>query len=254
MDRWPASAQARRYARVTAIAFARWLADQTPPATSHDGHPRPIAGTGSTYANTPGVKPITVAKNVSELRALFAALSDTIHERPSRRDYGPMRYVAMPKFPTNARTYVATPTDVDALLATFDHRGLGRRDATMIVLMFYSGLRFCEIVRANLEDVDLDTRTIHLPVTKSLRARTPRISDETMPLLRDYLRRRGNGPGPLFVNVGPRRQSRPDAGRLRPERRQAGRRQSRHRPDCPRTRCAAGSPSTTKPTADRTPT
>ena len=27
----------------------------------------------------------------------------------------------------------------------------------MISLMFYSGLRCCEIVRANLEDVDLDS-------------------------------------------------------------------------------------------------
>jgi integrase/recombinase XerC len=73
--------------------------------------------------------------------------------------------------------------------------------------MFRSGVRVGELAQLDLIDLDLDERRVLIEDTKSDEPRRPPIHPETMALLRRYLRRRGSAPGPLFVNIGPRRRS-----------------------------------------------
>ena len=86
-----------------------------PDPTGHPRHgdPRPLPGTGvDERLATPEVKPITVAKNVSELRAFYAALTDTIHRTPPRPRLRPdaLRADAPSSRPTPAPTSPPRPT------------------------------------------------------------------------------------------------------------------------------------------------
>jgi integrase len=114
----------------------------------------------------------------------------------------------MPKAPKVAHTHAATAAEVAAVVRTFDMRtGLGLRDAAMVSLMFRSGLRVGELAQIDRVDLDLERRCVRLGVTKNGEPRTPPLHPETIAVVGRYLRRRGEYPGALFVNVGGRRSS-----------------------------------------------
>jgi integrase/recombinase XerC len=200
---WSATDAAKANARYTLAGFARWLAarDTTlSSATSKDC----IEWLRHRHTE---VQAKTVAKNWSELRAFYAvAVTDPTDPLAGRAS--PMGRIKMPRFPKYARTHAATVAEVDAVVRTFDNRtGLGLRNAAMISVMFRSGLRVGEVAALDRGDLDVEARTVHLGFTKNLEPRTPALHPETLTLLRRYLRRRGDAPGPLFINVGGRRQT-----------------------------------------------
>jgi integrase len=70
----------------------------------------------------------------------------------------------------------------------------------MVSLMFRSGLRANEVANADLGDLDMSQRVIHLPDTKNGEPRTPALHPETVAILRRYLRRREDDHRPaLFL-------------------------------------------------------
>lgn len=103
---------------------------------------------------------------------------------------------------------VATDDDLERLLGVCGRDMLGRRDAAMIALLAYAGLRRAELCVLDLEHVDLDEGRLTIPKTKSGRPRTVPLHAEVVARLDRYMRSRGERPGPLFV---PHR-----GGRMRP--------------------------------------
>ena len=198
----PATPAARAAARLTVVQFARWLAANRPTVTLWTAA---RADCQAWLDHRLGeVKARTVAKNWSELRAFYTT-AETDPARPLDGNRSPMAGILMPAYVKNPSCHAATPAEVDALIARFDLRtGLGLRNAAMVWLMFGSGLRVGEVAAARLEHLDLDARTIHLPVTKTLEERVAPLHPDTITLATRYLRRRGEQPGPLFVADGPR--------------------------------------------------
>lgn len=150
----------------------------------------------------------TLAKNYSDLRSFYAAAAKD-QGNPLDGRVSPMARILQPAVPKQSlNTHAATVDEVDRIIATFDHRtGMGLRNATMVSLMFRCGPRVGEVSRAMLADVNFDERYIGFPVTKNLIPREPAIHPETWTLMQRYMRFRGDQPGPLFINIGPRRKS-----------------------------------------------
>jgi integrase/recombinase XerD len=199
---WHATDKARTAAMYTMRTFSRWLAANRPGTGLMDATQADCAAflkyRGSVVADS------TVAKNWGDMRAFYtAAASDPTDPLDGRRS--PMDRIKMPRHAKFAITHVATVAEVDKLIAGFDLRTtLGLRNATMVSLMFRSGLRVSEVAKLFLHDVDLDARYVMLGLTKNLEPRQPALHPETLTLLRRYLRRRGDVSGPLFINVGRR--------------------------------------------------
>ena len=235
----PATPAARDNARRTVTAFAHWLAAERG-VTLWDA--RPADCQAWLDARLGEVKARTVAKNWSELRAFYStAAVDRAKPLGGRRS--PMATILMPAYGKHPETHVASPAEVERLVDTFDLRtGLGLRNATMVWLMFGSGLRCGETARVQLDHVDLERRSVFLPVTKTMEERTAPLHPDAVTFLTRYIKRRGEEPGPLLISDGPRlaacgspsRRSRTWSSGPSPR---PGRRA------CRRTRCAAGSPS-----------
>jgi integrase/recombinase XerD len=200
---WDATERSKINARYTLVAFAGWLAGR--------GSDLAAATQADCVAwlreRRDQVAAATVVKNWGQLRAFYAiAADDAADVLGGRRS--PMARVPQPHAPTYVRTKAARCDEFDALLSTFDRRStLGLRNATMCSLMFRSGLRVGELPQLDLADVDVEARRVLIADTKNGEPRRPPIHPETMALLRRYLRRRGDRPGPLFLAEGPRRRS-----------------------------------------------
>jgi integrase/recombinase XerD len=141
----------------------------------------------------------TLQRNWAALRSFY-----DLAERAKMLDKGarnPMALVPMPKAPRFAKTHACTVAEADAVAAVFDRRStLGLRNAAMVSLMFRSGLRACEVADADMADLDMERRVIHLPDTKNGIPRTPALHPETVMILRRYLRRREDDHRPaLFL-------------------------------------------------------
>jgi integrase len=203
LSEWRATPASRDLCRRTVVAFAQWLAGRDTDLTTATR--ADCQAWLDERANV--VAASTVVKNWSQLRAWYAtAESDFADPLDGRRS--PMARVPMPRAPKFARTHAATVAEVDALVATFDLRsGLGLRNAAMVSLMFRSGLRVGELGPLDLWHLDLEARTVLIAQSKNDEPRRPPLHPETIALLRRYLRRRGDWPGPLFVNLGVRRKS-----------------------------------------------
>lgn len=202
IDAWDATEAASKVACCNVATFARWLRDK-----------RHLRLTEATEADCRAylkhragvVAASTVVRNWSDLRAFYTACETDVTRPLGVGVRSPMADIKMPRAPKYAITHAATVAEVDAMIATFDCRtGLGLRNATMVSLMFRSGLRVSEASRAMLGDVDIDGRQIMLGLTKNLQPRLPSLHPETMMLLKRYLSHRGTKPGPLFVGAGQR--------------------------------------------------
>jgi integrase len=194
----------RRNTRYTVHAFARWLAargTRLPDATKTDC-------AEWFAARRDLVVPNTQVSNWVQLKGWFkVAAADTVTD-PLGGRRSPMAGIPQPWAPKYVRTKAARLDEFDAVMGTFDKRTmLGLRNATMISLMFRSGVRVGELAQLDLVDVDLEERRVLIEETKNDEPRRPPIHPDTLTLLRRYLRRRGDRPGPLFVNEGARRRS-----------------------------------------------
>lgn len=200
---WRASERSKANARSTLAMFARWLSERSSGLTE--------ATQGDCVAwlkeRRGAVSAASVVKNWSQLKAFYRiAEADFADPLAGRRS--PMTRIPMPRAPKFARTHAATAAEVAALVKTFDLRtGLGLRDMAMVSLMFRSGLRVGELAQIDRANLDLDGRFVRLGHTKNGEPRNPPLHPDTISVLVRYLRRRGEYPGALFVNVGGRRSS-----------------------------------------------
>jgi integrase len=197
---WPAGARHKANTALTVKAFAGWLAARaTRLFEAEPGDCREWLAARVTL-----VAPNTQVSNWTQLKGFYAQAEGDLAE-PLQGRRSPMARIPMPRIPKYVRTKAATLAEYETLLTAFDKRTtLGLRNATMVSLMFRSGMRVGELAGLDLDDVDFANEELHLAVTKNGEPRTPPIHTETMRLLRRYLLGRGDTPGPLFVNEGPR--------------------------------------------------
>jgi len=113
----------------------------------------------------------------------------------------PMTGVPRPK--VKSRTVpVLRPEQLKKILNACKHKDpwFTARDAAMVWLLLESGLRRAELAAANVEDVDLKSRTIAVPLGKGGKSRVAVFGDDTANALWRWLRRLGRREGPLFVS------------------------------------------------------
>ena len=146
-----------------------------------------------------GLSPAAQRNNWQTLRALHRWL-----HAEGEADSDPMRRVPGPR-EVESPVVVITEAEYLAMAATCDRRRvLGRRDAAVLSLLWWSGLRRGEVVGLELGALDLDQATLVVGsatfTTKTRRVRRIPLATETVDLLERYLRSRGGDPGPLFLS------------------------------------------------------
>jgi site-specific recombinase XerD len=130
------------------------------------------------------VSPASIAIEVRAFRAFFAWYAD-VYETPN-----PARALRTPKVDEPPVTSV-NETDYRTLLATAagaEFRHL--RDGAILAVLWSTGMRRTEVARMEMAHIDLVAQMVHIPRTKTGRARTVGLSDEAVRYLRRYLKRR----------------------------------------------------------------
>lgn len=95
------------------------------------------------------------------------------------------------------------PVAYRRMLALLDgrHDAKGKRDAAALRLMYDLALRRCEVLRLDLDDVDLAASSVAVRGKGSSQKRPLSLPTPTAAALRDWLEVRGAEPGPLFTNL-----------------------------------------------------
>jgi integrase/recombinase XerD len=89
--------------------------------------------------------------------------------------------------------------EVHALLGACDAGTLsGIRNRALLVLLWRTGLRCAEALALRPSDIDFEAGTVRVLRGKGRRARTVGIDGQALEVIRDWLERRPDGPGPLF--------------------------------------------------------
>lgn len=103
-----------------------------------------------------GYMPAYVRKNMSALRSFYRFLL-----REQRVTVDPVRQVKIPKLPKRLPTFVREE-EMDRLFEhyNFGEGYLGRRDYTILLLLYHTGIRAAEMLAMNLGDVDLQECTV----------------------------------------------------------------------------------------------
>jgi integrase/recombinase XerD len=161
-----------------------------------------------------GVSASTLVKDHQFLARLYRWL----HDESELGGRNPMARVARPKgadqVDPNRIGYVSE-TDYRRLMAGFDMRLLlDCRNAAICSLMYWSGVRRSEVVRIDLDRVQLDRGVLQV-IGKNGEWGEVILLEETVTLLRRYLRRRGHDHHPALF-VGTTATAAHD-GRLRPD-------------------------------------
>jgi site-specific recombinase XerD len=105
--------------------------------------------------------------------------------------------------PDKSRSLPNVPSQatIDEIFARLPDDGsyLRIRDRLMAELAYGSGLRRSELIRLNIEDIDLESNTAHV-TGKGDKPRVVPITSRTADTVRDYLRNRHASRGPLLVS------------------------------------------------------
>ena len=81
-----------------------------------------------------------------------------------------------------------------------DPRPIGTRDAAVIAIMYSGGLRREEVTKLDLEDFDETNRKLVIHGKRS-KERAVYLADGAVLALNDWMKIRGNEPGPVFIEV-----------------------------------------------------
>lgn len=136
---------------------------------------------------------------------------------PPRR--GPMANVAPPTLadPDPDRIRHISDADYRTLLASFDKRKtLDCRNAAIMSLMYWSGVRRSEVARADLADYDTGRGLLKV-LGKGGKWRTVTLLEETRQLLNRYLRRREDDPAEALFASSMGGEEAEGSGRLKPD-------------------------------------
>jgi site-specific recombinase XerD len=113
----------------------------------------------------------------------------------------PFGGIARPKVTCPAPP-VLTPAQFRQIMDACSGRDfLSVRNRAVVLLLMESGLRRFELSALEPADVDLKARTVTVRRGKGGRARVSVFGDDTAAALHRWLRKRGDGPGTLFLNV-----------------------------------------------------
>lgn len=93
-----------------------------------------------------------------------------------------------------------TLADLTAMLKTCDRSFNGQRDRAVLLALLDTGCRASEFVALDLDDLDLQTGSIAVRHGKGRKLRTVFLGVTARREVARYLRRRGPGPGPLWVS------------------------------------------------------
>ena len=129
-----------------------------------------------------GYRDSTVARKVAAVRSFFGYLSanELISEDPTETLGSPRVGRAMPKF--------ISEDDVKLLLGTAADTGTpeGRRDASILELLYATGVRVSELVALNVQDIDFEEGFIRA-WGKGARERIVYVYPEALVNLREYI-------------------------------------------------------------------
>ena len=81
-----------------------------------------------------------------------------------------------------------------------DPRPIGARDAAVIAIMYSGGLRREEVTKLDLDDYDETNRKLIVHGKRS-KERSVYLVDGAIAALKDWMKIRGNEPGPVFLEV-----------------------------------------------------
>jgi integrase/recombinase XerC len=89
------------------------------------------------------------------------------------------------------------------ILSMVESRGdvKGIRDTAILRLLFDIGLRRGELIALDLDDLDVEGKTLKVLGKGSTQKTELTLPEQTVIAISDWLRVRGNHPGPLFVNL-----------------------------------------------------
>ncbi len=129
-----------------------------------------------------GAAPSTVTRALAALRSLFRTL-----QRDGRVDGNPAELTPGPRKPRRLPR-VIKPVEADRLLDSIpaDSDPLALRDRVMLELAYGCGLRAAELVRVDVDQVDLDDRQVRV-TGKGEKTRTVPLGDPAADAIRRYL-------------------------------------------------------------------
>lgn len=129
-----------------------------------------------------GCAPNSVNRSLSALRSFYKFLL-----REGRVAIDPARLVSNPKTPKRLPTFVKE-SEMDRLFEHFPFGDdyAGRRDRTLLLLLYHTGLRAAEVLALNLCDIRLDNHTLRV-TGKGNKQRIVPFGDEPAAALRHYL-------------------------------------------------------------------
>ena len=119
-------------------------------------------------------------------------------EEDDEIDANPAKRLRQPKV-GQPNVKVATDDDLAKMLAVCGRDKLGRRDAAIISLIAYLGVRRADVCVIDLEHLELEAATLTIPTSKNRKPRTVPLHPEVVGRIDRYLRLRGERPGALFL-------------------------------------------------------
>jgi integrase/recombinase XerD len=150
------------------------------------------------------LRPTTVARMLVSVRSLYKFLT-----REGRIQRDPTIKVGAPRRPRSLPKAIGVD-EVERLIAAPGDDGLGRRDRAILETLYGAGLRISELVALDLDDVDLDERSILVRSGKGRKSRRVPVGRAAATAIGDYAtvlrpglvaRARSSPGGALFLNA-----------------------------------------------------
>lgn len=134
------------------------------------------------YLLTLKYSPKTIARKLSSLRSFFSYLSSV-----RKISNNPIIFLTTPRLPKKLPR-VLRETEIEALIEVPDvTTPLGKRDRTILELIYSSGLRVGELVSINLKDVELASGMIKV-LGKGRKERVIPVGDPAIDCLESYIK------------------------------------------------------------------
>jgi integrase/recombinase XerC len=186
------SPQTLRAYRTDLTQLATWLEADNPlltdPADVTTGHLNEYLA----HLAHHGLSGVSRARKLAAIREFFRYL---VINRVV--DQSPVEGVDTPKREKKSRTYL-NPEEYNRLLAA---AGSNPRAFCILTLFLQTGIRISEICELRLDDLDLITGTLTVPVGKGMAARTIELEKKGVRSLKTWLTVRDNAPyDQLFLN------------------------------------------------------
>lgn len=127
------------------------------------------------------LRPSTIARMLVSIRSLYKFLV-----REGRVDRDPTVKVGSPRRPRSLPKAIALE-DVERLIAAPAATGLGRRDRAILETLYGAGLRISELVDLDVDDVDLDERSVLVRSGKGRKSRRVPVGRAAASAIGEYL-------------------------------------------------------------------